>query len=249
MAVSGAELFARYAYPPNQLGYCGPEDAAALLARGSPDAERQIAGHARRFEGAWPYLEIIAAAAQIADPLDARVVEAYWIGNDLLDNVDPEALTERLRERFTGQPGANWGPGRPHHSYHVFAVYPWVGLLRRGAGNGRALSILDQCRIRWGRVAAVDGDRLRVRSRPLVLDNGRLTLGLAREETVAWSERGRSLLPPEPDGGPPVAAGDLVAMHWHWVCDRLNPWQEAELARRTDDQLAATNALLESAAY
>jgi len=30
-AVSGAELFARYAYPPNELGYCGPGEPAALL--------------------------------------------------------------------------------------------------------------------------------------------------------------------------------------------------------------------------
>ena len=27
----GPVLFARYAYPPNALGYCGPDDPAALL--------------------------------------------------------------------------------------------------------------------------------------------------------------------------------------------------------------------------
>ncbi|MGW1020020.1 DUF6390 family protein, partial [Streptomyces niveus] len=31
MSERGAVLFARYAYPPNELGYCGPADSAALL--------------------------------------------------------------------------------------------------------------------------------------------------------------------------------------------------------------------------
>ncbi len=249
MAVSGTTLFARYAYPPNELGYCGPGDASVLLGLDSPGAEQQIARHARQFEGAWPYLEIIASAAQIADPLDARVVEAYWIGNELLDTVDPESLVVQLQERFVGQVGATWAPGLPHHSFHVFAVYPWVGLLRRGGdrGNDVALSVLEQCRIRWGEVVAVDDSRVRVRSRPLVLRDGLLELGPLREETAAWSVAGASLLTPAGSadtGGVavPVDVGDRVAMHWDWVCDVLTEQQVVELELRSADQLARTNA-------
>ncbi|MDQ3628967.1 MAG: DUF6390 family protein [Actinomycetota bacterium] len=254
MAVSGTTLFARYAYPPNELGYCGPGDASVLLGRDSPGssrgAEQAIARHARQFEGAWPYLEIIASAAQIADPLDVRVVEAYWIGNDLLDAVDPDTLVARLQERFVGQAGASWVPGPPHHSFHVFAVYPWVGLLKRGAGldgggNGVALSVLEQCRIRWGEVVAVEGERARVRSRPLVLRDGLLGLGPLREETAAWSVDGSSLLSVAAVGGPaPVCVGDRVAMHWDWVCDVLTAGQVEQLQARTADQLERTNAAL-----
>ena len=32
--VSGPVLFARYAFPPNQLGYCGPDDAAGFFTSG-----------------------------------------------------------------------------------------------------------------------------------------------------------------------------------------------------------------------
>ena len=39
------------------------------------------------FSGAWPYLELISAGCDIGDPLDQRVVEAYWVGNELLDRV------------------------------------------------------------------------------------------------------------------------------------------------------------------
>ena len=83
---SGAVLFARYAYPPNALGYCGPENSAELFERAaagedSPGLRRLIRG----FDGAWPYLALIAGAAGRVDPLDPDVVEAYWVGNGLLD--------------------------------------------------------------------------------------------------------------------------------------------------------------------
>ncbi len=246
MSVAGAALFARYAYPPNELGYCGPDDASVLLADDPAANEERIAEHARQFEGAWSYLEIIAAAAHIADPLDARVVEAYWIGNDLLDTVDPDALVAQLRERFGDQAGASWVPGHPHHGFHVFAVYPWVGLLRRGTGTDVALSVLEQCRIRWGEVLEVAGERVRVRARSLGLSDGRLELGEPGEQSAAWSVAGRSLLPTS-GAQPPVAAGDHVAMHWDWVCDVLSPAQVAQLEARTADQLARTNAGLQVA--
>jgi Family of unknown function (DUF6390) len=249
MNVSGTTLFARYAYPPNELGYCGPEDASVLLQRGSAAAQAQIAEHAKQFEGAWAYLEIIAAAAGVADPLDARVVEAYWIGNELLATVDQDWLVSTLRERFGDQPGASWLPGPPHHGFQVFSVYPWVSLLRRGTGEV-ALSVLEQCRIRWGEVVAIEGERVRVQSRPLVLADGLLDLAAAQEQTAAWSVDGRTLLAAEADSSvwPPVPVGAHVAMHWDWVCDVLSPAQVAQLERQTTQQLARTNAGLRVAA-
>jgi hypothetical protein len=234
VTVSGATVFARYAYPPNALGYCGPADASLLIPDAAPDADERIARQARQFEGAWPYLEIIADANGVADPLDARVVEAYWLGNDLLDAVDPNVLVAQLQQRFLGQAGASWTPGCPHHSFHVFAVYPWVGLLARGARNDVALSVLDQCRIRPGEVLAVDGPRVRVRSRPLVLDAGRLALGAPCEQSAAWTVDGRAMLAS-------IRTGDTVALHWDWVCDVLTPQQTAQLIARNAAQLDRTN--------
>ncbi|MEV6348802.1 DUF6390 family protein [Actinoplanes sp. NPDC051851] len=54
MSDEGAILFARYAHPPNALGYCGPPGAP--LHRSDP---AEIARQARTFEGAWSYLEYI----------------------------------------------------------------------------------------------------------------------------------------------------------------------------------------------
>lgn len=242
MTVPGPLLFARYAYPPNALGYCGPDDHLGLLEYASAGiADEGLRALALRFAGAWPYLRLIAAANGIADPLDARVVEAYWIGNPLLRRVDPgllaafldETLAPRLgRRRSALSETARLG-AVPHHNFHVFGVYPWVGLLKAGM-TSEPMRVLEGCRIRWGTVEAVSGEVALVRSQPIAWNGRRLELGPERQEIVTWSVLGKSLArSPTP--------GDVVSMHWHWVCDRLTPRQATALRRYTARALALVN--------
>ncbi|WP_103759631.1 DUF6390 family protein [Streptomyces sp. SM10] len=222
MSTEGARLFARYAYPPNALGYCGPEDASALL---RTEVAGGIERRAREFEGAWCYLEFLAESAGIADPLDEKVVEAYWIGNDLLERASPAALLDRMRDRFRTQAGGTWrdaGDGAlAHHSFQVFDVYPWAGLLRT-TGNPTALDVLDRCRIRTGVVRDVDGERVVVESAPLLWDGASIVTGTPHPESVRWSTGGRALIDrPSP--------GDVVALHWDWVCDVVTEEQAARI--------------------
>lgn len=240
-AVAGPVLFARYAYPPNERGACGPAAHQTLYEYASGGAvDPDLSRLARQFAGAWPYLEFIAGASGIADPLDARVVEAYWLGNELLDGIQMAAFGNELMDRFRRQAGPRWSHlaeaapagAVPHHSFHVFDVYPWVGLL--GSGHREPLEVLQSCRIRWGQVVTVTGDEVVVMSRRLTYDGRRLGLG-----------------PPEPEqvtagvGGVPLAGalspGDWVGMHWGWVCDRLSPRQLRNLQRYTRRHLDITN--------
>jgi hypothetical protein len=249
---SGAVLFARYAYPPNALGYCGPgvpggllEQAATaergLLSKDLREGHREIAERARSFEGAWPYLQVIAAANQIADPLDWRVVEAYWIGNALLDGVTPARLGASLESRFRQRAGRTWSKlaeilpatSRPHHSFHVFAVYPWVGLLRAGHVE-QPLRVLDQCRVRWGIVEEVCGDLAVVRARPLVWDDATLGYGPALLETARLASSGLGFVRG-------LRKGECVSLHWDWICDRLTEGQQPALKRYSALTLAAVN--------
>ena len=233
----GRELFASYAFPPNELGYCGPPDSSVLLNGRGPAA---IDRHAQGFDGAWPYLEEIAAATGAADPLDPDVVRTYWVGGPLLDRVDGHRLVDRLRTALPGQPtGLLDGLDEPaevlaHHSFHVFVVYPWVRFLAIDPGN--PLRILQSCRIRWGVVDSVDDEHAVVVSSPLRFDGEQLTMGEPEPETVRWSRAGTSLAPrPSP--------GQTVAAHWDWICGTLDESDSQALACATRSTLDLVNRL------
>jgi Family of unknown function (DUF6390) len=258
MSTPGPVLFARFAYPPNALGYCGPEDSATLfghaglwqqdatpagLAAG-PAAE--LGALARRFEGAWPYLALIAAANRRPDPLDDAVVEAYWIGGPLLERVPAGLFANHLEQRFRSRIGGREFPdlaelavrgGRAHHNFHVFAVYPWIGMLRAGP-VAQPLQVLDACRVRWGRLLSVSDGKATVLSRPLRWTGSALRLGPARIEvaTLAGVRGGLA---------PAVRPGDTVALHWDWVCDVLTTAQARTLCRYTVMTLALVNRALD----
>jgi hypothetical protein len=243
VAASGPVLFARYAFGPNRLGYCGSDAVDELFGQGSVGGDdRALRELARSFEGAWPYLELIAQANGMADPLDRRVVEAYWLGNPLLERVGANLFAASLATRFRPRlrpDGWRWLAGKasdgavPVHAFHVLDVFPRVGLLRSGSVD-RALEVMDSCRIRWGRVLERDGDWLVVNVVPLLLADGRLTLGPARPERVqAWRD-GAAFV----DG---VAPGDVISIHWSWACDRLAARQLAGLSAWTSRQITIAN--------
>jgi Family of unknown function (DUF6390) len=229
----GWELFARYAFPPNELGYCGPPDSSVLLGR---SGHAEITRHATGFDGAWPYLEEIAAAVGAEDPLDAAVVRSYWIGGRQLAAVDGARLARRLRVAFAGQPtgvlDAVHGDALANHSFHVFAVYPWVRFL--DIDPVTPLRILQACRIRWGTVVSVNDEHVVMASQPLQFDGGALTLGDAIAESVRWSRGGTSLAPaPRP--------GDTAAAHWDWICGSLRADDVADLEEATVATLDLVN--------
>ena len=239
----GPLLFARYAYPPNALGLCGADRPRELLEYGQAHtSDPGLAQAARTFDGAWPYLELIAGSNGIADPLDTRVVEAYWVGNELLASVSPSALARHINDRFRGRIGRAQeqiddtiaAGAVPHHCFHVFAVYPWLGLLRTGVVD-QPLHILDQCRITPAVVDSVGpDDTLTVIARPLRWTGGRLLLGAPAARTVRWQTDGLAFVAePRP--------GDHVSLHWDFVCDRLSPRSARALLAANERAIQAVN--------
>ena len=241
VATSGPVRFARFAFPPNRLGYCGPGDGGDLAhyTRGHEDPGlRDIAAG---FDGAYPYLRLLAGANHRTDPLDPEIVEAYWIGNELLDHVPTHDFGNSIDDRFRRRAGASWRQieegipdGVAHHSFHVMHVMPWAGLLRDGVVD-EPLRIIDRCRISWATVlghvdatAEAGSDRVLVRRRPLVWSGSRLVFGEPVVEHV--------------DSPFPVEPGDVVAIHWDWICERLDTRQLAWLQRVTNRQLADLHA-------
>jgi hypothetical protein len=116
----------------------------------------------------------------------------------------------------------------PHHSFHVLDVSMRTGALKESIDD------LDKCRISWGEVARIDGDELVVNYRPLTLKDGKMALGDLTERRARYLVQGRGYLHmPLP--------GEMVSMHWNWVCDMLTPRQAAVLESQTNHHLAIAN--------
>ena len=200
-----------------------PDAARVRRRRASPTAASPSSRARSRARGRTSTL--IAGANGIADPLDPRVVEAYWVGNELLDRVAPGALARHVEERFRGRIG--------RALEHV---------ARRRRGRRRAAPLLPRLRRLPVARAAADGRRRRAapRARSVPHDAGPRRVGRRRRDcrspsrplllertAAARSARGRrarcagattgsrSLDAPSP--------GDWVSLHWDFACDRLTP--------------------------
>lgn len=246
MTARGALLFGRYAFPPNQLGYCGPPDHQALLdyvAQSAPD--KGLVELERRFEGAYPYLVLIAHANGIADPFDERVVDAYWVGNKLLNKVQPGGFRDSLQERFGPRMDSrsfHWltsklaHGARPHHNFHVFDVYVRAGLMKDERAVV-ALDLMDSCRVSWGTVLGFEGDQVVVERSPLTLRDGKLALGEPVATRVTRQVAGQGFIAA-------AEIGSVVSIHWNWACDVLAPPAQARLEQASSACIKLANETL-----
>ena len=239
--MSGLLRFIHYGFMPNHLGYCGGDDNPELLARAcAGSADRGLEPLLRKFTGALPYLKLIARANGIADPFDERVVEAYWIGSDLLRGVEVRQLYDDLMDRFRPQLPANvlkWVAGKapagakPHHNFHVFDVHS------RAGEQGMSVETMDACRVSWGTVVSDLGAEVLVERQPLQLGQGSLRLGPTTVTVAHRQIDGHGYLPP-------LQPGTSVSLHWGWICEPLAENQVRNLRRWTDQHLTMANQTL-----
>lgn len=235
---AGMLLFIQYAFMPNRLDYCGTEDHDALFDYwNAGETDAGLAEILRTFTGALPYLTLIAHSNGITDPFDHHVVEAYWVGNALLDGVDVRRFLRSLTDRFDAH---LQGKARaylldkiplgalPHHSFHVFDVYSRVGQ------RGRPLELMEQCRVSWGQVTVVEPTHFVIDAQPLVLQDGKLVLGPAAPRRVLRQVDDDSFTQH-------AAVGDWVSVHWNWACDVLTREQVQRLERYTQYHIRLAN--------
>ena len=92
--MDGVTRCTRYAFGPNRLHMCGPDmnrEVLAYMNEGVTDTG--LTNILKEFQALHPYLTKIAHTNQIKDPFDSRVVEAYWIGNELLRLLNNHGLS------------------------------------------------------------------------------------------------------------------------------------------------------------
>lgn len=238
--MSGIRRSIIYGLVPHNLGFCGPEvNETELFMKylaGEADEEK-VRPILQKFEAAYAYYELIAASNGIKDPLADGVVEAYWIGNKLLDNVPVDSLKEMIKDKFS-RPGllkkevaeekAKIVPvgAVAHHSFHVLINGPVAG---RIVLEGK---LLDLCRVSWGRIEKITDYELRITDskikiiveyQPLVGEE-RLRLGEPVEKEIDWN----------PELAPDLKIGDRVSFHWNQVCEVLSEEQVENLEKYTE---------------
>jgi hypothetical protein len=240
--ISGILRCSRYAFGPNRLHYCGPDANAEILAYinngvTDPGLEKLLS----QFKTLYPYLRLIAEASGIAEAFDERVVEAYWVGNSLLENVSRKHFyrhlidKQQLKKRL-GSKDFHWLERKiaqyalPHHSFHVLNIWMRTGHLERL----HILESMDACRVSWGRVVEVDGPNITVETPVLVYVNGKLALSepvkkklVRRLESTTDIEQ--------------LKVGEIITIHWDVPCEVITPAQLQQLKKYTLKSIALAN--------
>ena len=161
-----ANYRSKYAFAPNFYQYCGPEENKLLSSYLRHDkSDPKLLSLLSEFETMYNYLVIIAHANAIVDPFDQRVVEAYWVGNDLLYNITKKQTYEGLffdqkLARRLSKKDLTWLERKIpafaflHHSFHVFNIFTRTGHV----ALPHTVETMDNCRIGWGKVLAKSAD-------------------------------------------------------------------------------------------
>ena len=216
-----------YSYPPHKLGFCGPLRQAQGL------RPKKITRHfLDEFEGVRSYCHLIAKKNKIKNPYSYKVLEAYWMGNKLLEKVKKKDLQEMIREDFVGLGKLTKARAESlakkvsskavsHHSFHVLHIGSVTGTINI---KGK---LKDLCRIGWGEVEFVGGPpslklrrvKIKVKYQPLVKNK----LGKEKVKEIVWNKK---LVPK-------VKKGDWVAFHWNTVVDVLSKKDVENLKKYT----------------
>ncbi len=231
-----------YAFGPNRLHYCGPDASAEVRAHIEEGiADPGLVALLKRFETLYPYLVHIAGENGIRDPFDERVVEAYWLGNDLLERIGQGHFYRHLKDGLSMRKRMGAAAfesevaekirrgGLPHHSFHVLNV--WKGM---GEKMLEGIHDVAECLVSVGTVVSIDGPAIVVETEMLRFDGRSLALvpetrPLPRPFDA--SEEWDFLVP-----------GDAVSFHWGVLCERLTPQQAARLRSYTEKSIGLANA-------
>lgn len=254
----GLLFFAKYAFAPNLLQYCGPKDNKFFLSvlkdcldneknECDCDLTRELKNLSLQFKAAIPYLQVIATENNIKDIFDFRVVEAYWLGNDFLNNIRFNKFYIDIEDRFSKAMGfKKWDKFRnslsvknskPFHGNHVLNIFSKIDF--NEDQSDVILEAIDKCRINFGVVKKIlkneitsDFSVAEILYYPLEFDNFmNLRIGEERIENFYLLDNNYEN----------INVGDTVSLHYKYICDKLSLYQKINLEYWTNYHLKIFN--------
>src|ERR1035437_213429 len=193
--MNGIARCSRYSFGPNRLHYCGPDanrELQSLIEHGETNPELSVL--LKQFKTLYPYLQYISRVNGITEPFDEKVVEAYWLGNKLLEVNKLE--NKRKLHRFLiedlsvkkkiGEKDFEWLKQKiaqgavPHHSFHVLNIWQMSG----HSDKLDEVERMDECLVNFGKVVRVSGPEIVVLTETLSYVNGKLFLTQPMEKKI-----------------------------------------------------------------
>jgi len=225
-----------YSLPPNELGYCGPNGSWHAFMKLQENPNEENAAKAREllhgFYALQPYLELIAEANNLK-PFDEEVIEAYWLGNKVLESVEHKKIRETILSfKQHGLPArickkkAEELPAEmlPHHSMHVL----YINFISQKVAP--VVENLSECLVHKASVLKNSGKEISVNCTGLVLEGKNLRL----EENV------RQVKNPFGLG---AEAGARISVHWGNAIELLSEKQVQNLEKYTRKTIEAVNGM------
>jgi len=236
MSKSGIRLAIRYGYVPCQLGLCGPgtkttKQIITRYLKGDDSLEKKVRKILEDFKGAFSYFKLIAASNGIADPLELKVVEAYWTGNSLLSKVSSDKFSKMMEKEFL--PLGKMSEIKikklpknaiPFHTLHVLFIGSVTGKFEATKKG------LDICRPSWGKVEKIFKNKITVIRQPIKFGN-KLALDKPARTVVSWN---KYILPK-------IEINDWISIHWNTAIEALSPEKIKNISKYTQKTLEIIN--------
>lgn len=228
--MNGLKKAILYSLKPHELGYCGPQcvkDSKNILKKyllGDDFPRENIVNLLNGFKGATSYYSLLAKLNNIKNIYDEKIVEAYWVGNELSNSVTTEDLKKMILYNFVGPDLLTKDKAKSiiekipediifHHSFHVFFV---------SAVSGRVSIVRqkrDECKVSWGEVIDILKDRkkIRVKTKKLFPEDKKEIKTIDLNEQFV----------------PRIKERDLVSFHWGRVSEKLSQKKFNNLVKYT----------------
>lgn len=228
--MNGMELAARYSYMPNRLNYCGEHTFSDIFKQyleGNISSET-LENEMKKFFGHYLYLELIAKANN-KNPFDPEVVEAFWVGNELLEKVKASDLKGLILTQFSKKIGkeraeqlaSNLPKGiPPHHSFNPL----YINFI--SSKVPKSIVLYDRCCVQWGKIKSVADSHVIVEYQPIIENNGKYEFGENKKIRVNTAiDNTRFIENPK--------QGDWISFHWLLGIEKLNETRLANLKKYT----------------
>ncbi|MCD5396389.1 MAG: DUF6390 family protein [Candidatus Pacebacteria bacterium] len=231
--MKGLKLAVQFLLGTADLGICFPLEKTTILKdflKNPTKFSQKTQELVEHTPACFPYFKAIAQLTGIQDPLAFEIVEAYFIGNHLLRNLERKSEQVRevlirhfskIQEKFLSLPN----DFLPHHNFHVYLLGSVTGKIEP------VPEVLNLCRISWARVVAYQKKEIVVEYRPIVWKKGRYVID--KKTTVSIPSTSQIISE--------IQEGDWVALHWNNLCAKLNPPQVKELYYFTQKAINLAN--------